>query len=87
MRVLFIVILAMVLFKLTVGLVAITLPILVTVALIVGVVYLLKRLVCGRREERKRDFDRADYPPQARSAMDRIERRIEDLETVLMDKR
>ena len=84
LRLMCIVILTLVLLHLAWRFLTLSIPILVTVGAIALVVYLIRRLFPRRRSEACVDEEPVRPVPRWRVKLDRIERRIESLETTLL---
>jgi len=89
LRILFFAILVVVLFRLTMRFLALALPILITVGAIVAVVLLIRRLLRGSRPKcvENADSEQEAAPvPRWRRRIDRIDQRIQALETLLINR-
>jgi hypothetical protein len=85
LRILFFAILVVVLFRLTMRFLALALPILITLGAIVAVVLLIRRLLQASRPKCvDHDEREAASVPRWRSKIDRIDQRIQALETLLI---
>jgi len=87
LRILFFAILAVVLFHLTMRFLALALPILITIGAIVVVVLLLSRLLRSSRPKCVENDEQEAAPvPRWRRKLDRIDQRIQALETLLVNR-
>jgi hypothetical protein len=87
LRIVIVVILTLVLLHLAWRFLTLAVPILVTVGAIALVVFLIRRLCRkGRRSECLGEQEGRGPVPRWRTNLDRIERRIESLETILLNR-
>ncbi len=62
-------------------------PVLVVAAVIVAGIWLVKKMICCRRTDGYHDWGEVRRSRRAHSCLDRIERRIEALETLMAGRR